>query len=180
MTARKAAVVLLATLALAACSASPASTGLTAPGIAVSSVTPAGGATGVDPAVPVTIAFSRPMMAGMELLVLVHEGSVTGPQVVSVATWSADRTQLTLVPSQILKAMTNYVVHLSPNLRGSDGMMVDFAALNQAVGGEAVSSTMMTGGLMGGGAGQGMMSGPGWQAGSGVWGFGMILTFKTR
>lgn len=180
MTARNATVVLLGTLALAACSASTAPAGLSATSVAVSSVTPAGGTTGVDPAAPVTIAFSRPMMAGMELLVLLHEGSVTGPQVVSAATWSADRMQLTLVPSQTLKAMTNYVVHLSPNLRGSDGMMVDFAARAQAVGGEAVPSTMMTGGMMGGGTGQGMMSGPGWQAGTGVWGFGMILTFTTR
>ncbi|CAN5909368.1 hypothetical protein BH11GEM1_BH11GEM1_09430 [soil metagenome] len=180
MTARKAAVVLLGTLALAACSSNTAPAGLSATGVAVSSVTPAGGTTGVDPAAPVTIAFSRPMMAGMDLLVLLHEGSVTGPQVVSAATWSADRMQLTLVPSQTLKSKTNYVLHLSPNLQGSDGMMVDFAGHAQAVGGEAVPSTMMTGGMMGGGTGQGMMSGPGWQAGSGMWGFGMSLTFTTR
>ena len=180
MTARKVAVVLLGTLSLAACSTSTAPADFPATGVAVSSVTPAGGSSGVDPAAPVTIAFSRPMMAGMELLMLLHEGSVSGPQVVSAATWSADRMQLTLVPTQALKSMTNYVVHFSPNLRGSDGMMVDFGAHAQAVGGQAVASTMMIGGMMGGGTGQGMMSGPGWQAGSGVWGFGMILTFTTR
>ena len=58
--------------------------------------------------------------------------------------------------------------------------MVNFAAHAQAVGGQAVPSTAMTGGMMGGGTGQGMMSGPGWQAGSGMWGFGMMLTFTTR
>jgi hypothetical protein len=180
MIAQKAAIVLLGALALAACSSSTAPAGLSATGVSVSSVTPAGGTTSVDPAAPVIITFDRPMMAGMELLALVHEGSVTGPQMVSAATWSADRMRLTLVPSQTLKSMTNYVLHLSPNLRGSDGMMVDFAAHAQAVGGEAVPSTMMTGGMMSGGTGQGMMSGPGWQAGSGMWGFGMTLTFTTR
>ena len=180
MTSRKAAVVLLGTFALAACSASTASTGLLATGVAVTSVTPAGGTTDVDPAAPVTITFNRPMMAGMELLVLLHEGSVGGAQVASAATWSTDRMQLTFVPSQTLKPMTNYVVHLSPNLQGSDGTMVNFAAHAQSVGGQAVPSTAMTGGMMGGGTGQGMMSGPGWQAGSGMWGFGMILTFTTR
>ena len=76
MTSRKAAVVLLGTFALAACSASTAPTGLLATGVAVSSVTPAGSTTDVDAAAPVTITFNRPMMAGMELLVLLHEGSV--------------------------------------------------------------------------------------------------------
>ena len=180
MTRRKAAVVLLGTLALAACSASTAPAALSTTGVAVSSVTPAGGTTDVDPAAPLTISFDRPMMARMELLVLVHEVSVTGPQVTGASTWSADRMQLTFVPSQTLKPKTNYVLHLSPNLQGSDGTMVNFAAHAEAMGGQAVPSTAMTGGMMSGGTGQGMMSGPGWQAGSGMWGFGMILTFTTR
>ena len=180
MTSRKAAVFLLGTFALAACSASPAPTGLLATDVAVSNITPASGTTDVDPAAPVTITFNRPMMAGMELLVLLHEGSVGGAQVASAATWSADRMQLTFIPSQTLKPRTDYVVHLSPNLQGSDGTMVNFAAHAQSVGGQAVPSTAMTGGMMGGGSGQGMMSGAGWQAGSGMWGFGMMFTFTTK
>ena len=46
--------------------------------------------------------------------------------------------QLTFVPSQTLKPKTNYVLHLSPNLQGSDGTMVNFAAHAEAMGGQAV------------------------------------------
>ncbi len=44
-------------------------------------IVPASASTGVDPTKPVTITFSYPMMTGMEMLVVLHEGTVTGPQV---------------------------------------------------------------------------------------------------
>ncbi len=180
MAARMSGLVLCGVLALSACSGSTSSTGLSPTDVAVSSVLPASGATGVDAATPVTLAFNRSMMTGMEMLVLLHEGSVTGPPVTGNATWSADRMQLVFVPAQALKSKMSYVLHLSPNLQGSNGASVDFAACAQAVGGQAVPSAAMTGGMMSGGMGQGMMSGPGWQAGSGMWGFGMSFTFTTR
>jgi hypothetical protein len=111
--------------------------------------------------------------------VLVHEGSVTGLAVAGTATWSVDRTVLTFAPSQTLKSNTTYVLHLSPNLKASSGQTINFASCAQLVGGEALPGGMMNGGMMGNG-GQGMMSGPGWQPGSGIWGYGMILTFTTR
>jgi hypothetical protein len=143
-------------------------------------VVPTGGAAGVDPAAPITIRFNHSMMSGMELLVLLHEGSVTGPAVAGASTWSADRTLLTFTPSQTLKSNTSYVLHLSPNIKASSGQTINFASCAQLVGGVAVPDGMMNGGMMGGNAGLGSMSGPGWRPGSGMWGYGMILTFTTR
>lgn len=180
MNPRTALVLLIALLALSGCNGSTAPPRAPLADVAVSSVVPTGGATGVDPATPITIGFNHSMMPGMELLVLLHEGSVTGPAVAGTATWSADRTLLTFTPSQTLKSNTSYVLHLSPNLKASSGQTINFASCAQLVGGQAVPGGMMNGGMMGGNAGQGMMSGPGWQAGSGVWGYGMILTFTTR
>ena len=144
----------------------------------VRTVIPASGATNVDPNAPITVSFNHGMMTAMERLVVLHEGSVTGPAVAGTATWSADRTTLTFTPATPLKSRTAYVLHLSPNLIDAKGDTVNFAACATAVGGRAVPSSGMmgSGGMMGGGNG---MMGSGWQPGSGTWGYGMTLTFTT-
>ncbi|HEY5545921.1 MAG TPA: Ig-like domain-containing protein [Gemmatimonadaceae bacterium] len=144
----------------------------------VLSVTPASNATGVSTSSPITITFSHPMTAGMELLVALHEGTIVGPPVPGSFSWSSDRTSLTFVPAENLRPGTTYVLHLSPNLQDDTGRGIDFAGCAQRVGGQSVSPGMMTGGMMGGGSGAGMM-GPGWQAGAGTWGYGMSFTFTT-
>lgn len=146
--------------------------------LVVRSVVPASGATNVDPNAPITVSFNYGMMTAMDRLVVLHEGSVTGPAVAGTATWSTDRTTLTFTPATRLKSRTTYVLHLSPNLIDVRGDTVNFAACATAVGGRAVSSSGMggSGGMMG--SGNGMM-GSGWQPGSGTWGYGMTLTFTT-
>jgi hypothetical protein len=144
----------------------------------VLSVTPASNATGVSTSSPITITFSHPMMVGMELLVTLHEGIILGTPVQGSLSWSSHRTTLTFVPAENLKSGTTYVLHLSPNLRDDTGQGIDFAGCAQRVGGQSVAPGMMTGGMMGGGNGTGMM-GPGWQAGAGTWGYGMTFTFTT-
>ena len=142
------------------------------------SVLPAAATTSVDPAKPITITFSMSMMSGMEMLVVVHEGSVTGPQVPVSSSWSTDRRVLTIAPSTMLKAMTTYAVHLSPSLQGTNGRMIDVTQCT-AIGCVHVSGGMMgsgTGGMMNGSWGAGMM-GAGWQASDGT--FGMLFTFTT-
>lgn len=180
MNARTTVVLLLAPLALSGCNGATAPPRTPLADVAVSSVLPRGGATGVDPAASITIGFNHSMMPGMELLVVLHEGTVTGPAVAGTATWSTDRTLLTFTPSRALKSGTTYILHLSPNLKASSGQTINFASCAQLVGGQAVPGGMMYGGMMGGNGGQGMMSGPGWQPGNGMWGYGMILTFTTR
>ncbi len=142
------------------------------------SVLPAAATTGVDPTKPIVVTFNMSMMSGMEMLVVVHEGSVTGPQVSGSASWSADRRVLTFTPATTLKAKTTYVVHLSPSLQGTNGKTIDLAQCTK-IGGQYVSGGMMgsaAAGMMNGSWGPGMM-GAGWKASDGT--FGMLFTFTT-
>lgn len=169
---------LLAALLVAACSATTDPGTRTAERAIVQSVVPAGGATGVDPTAPITVRFNHPMMQGMEMLVVLHEGSVTGPQVEGAAAWSTDRTQLTFTPTAPLKPSTTYVLHFSPNMKDASGNTLDWQRCAGAVGGTAANGGMFGGGMMGSGMGPGMM-GAGWQPTSGAWGYGMLVTFTT-
>lgn len=152
---------------------SACSSGAIAPATAdlpvVLGVTPAANATSVDPSSPITIAFNRPMMAGMEMLIMLHDGTAVGPQVPGNASWSSDRTVLTFVPARALRSKATYVLHLSPNLKDGLGRGIDFVACANRVGGRPPSGGMMGGGMMG----------SGWQPGTGTWGQGMTFTFTT-
>jgi hypothetical protein len=137
---------------------------------AVLNVAPANGTTNIDVSGSITVTFSRAMQPGMEMLVILHEGSVAGAVVAATASWSADRRTLTLTPTAPLEPKTTYVLHLAPTLRGADGVPLNHAAC-AALGGRTV-----TGGMIGGGMGPGMM-GSGWQPANGT--YGMIFTFTT-
>jgi hypothetical protein len=180
--------VVLATLAAAvfgaACSTgtAPASEPWAASDAVVRSVVPIGGATGVNPAEPITVVFNHSMMLGAEALIMLHRDSVTGPEVSGTASWSADRTQLTFTPAAPLAAHTTYVLHFSPNLEDAGGSVINWGRCAGPIGGQAVSPGAFHGGMMGGGPGGGMGpwgNGPGWQPGSGTWGYGMSITFTT-
>ncbi len=170
---------LAATLALGACTNSltdPVDPSAIRP--TVVAVSPASGTIGVDPTKPVAINFSHQMMTGMEMLVVLHEGTVTGPQVAGSSVWSSDRTVLTFTPSAALKAKTTYILHLSPSLQGANGQMINMTA-GGMMGGQFVTGGMMgsaAGGMMNGQWGPGMM-GAGWRASDGT--FGMFFTFTT-
>lgn len=168
---------LAATLALGACTNSPtgpANPSATRP--TVVAVSPANGTIAADPTKPVMVTFSYQMMTGMEMLVVLHEGTVTGPQVAGSSVWSSDRTVLTFTPSAALKARTTYSLHLSPNLQGANGQMINMTA-GGMMGGQFVTGGMMgSGGMMNGQWGPGM-TGAGWQASNGT--FGMFFTFTT-
>ena len=141
----------------------------------VLSVVPANTAMNVNPAGPITLSFNHGMMTGMELLVMLHEGTVTGPQVAGSATWSADRRTLTFTPAALLESKAAYVLHLSPNLKDVNGQSINFGWCAQYLGGQAPSSGWTMGGMMGNGG----MMGSGWEPGTGMWGYGMIFTFTT-
>ncbi len=165
-------------MALTACGSGdmggPTETAASAPSVA--SIQPANAATGVDPAAPIVLHFSHAMMNGMELLVVMHEGSLSGTVVATSAAWSADRMTLTMMPQAPLKRATTYVVHLSPSLEDMNGHMINLAP-GTMLGGQVVIGSMMGGGsMMNGQWGPGMM-GAGWQAANGT--FGMVFTFTT-
>ena len=171
--------VISSSLAFGACSStssSPTSPDVTTP--TALSVLPAASAAGVSATTPIIITFNMPMMSGMESLVVLHEGSVTGAQVTGAASWSADRRVLTITPATSLKAKMTYVMHLSPSLTGTNGRMIDLAQCTK-IGGQSVSANMMgagTAGMMNGAWGPGMMGGA-WQATDGT--FGMVFSFTT-
>lgn len=173
------AVLPFALLFVAACSrsdtsVSPAATAIEAPTLAA--IQPASAATGVAPNAPIMLRFSHAMMTGMEMFVILHEGSVTGAVVPATATWSADRTTLTLTPQAPLKGATKYLVHLSPSLQDAAGHQINLSP-GAMMGGQSVSGGMMGAtSMMNGQWGPGMM-GNGWQAANGT--YGMIFTFTT-
>lgn len=138
--------------------------------VTVQSVSPASGAV-VATTTAVTVTFSHAMMPGMESLVVLHEGSITGPVVSSSAAWSPDRRTLTITPAAGVKAATTYVLHLAPGLRSASGNYVDHGSCS-GMGGRSVSAGMMMGSR-----GMGGMMGAGWQAADGT--YGMIFTFTT-
>lgn len=159
--------------------ASPAAPRSPAGAAEVVSISPANAATGVDPARPLVVTFTRSMMNGMESLVILHEGSVSGSAVSGTFAWSTDRTTLTFTPTMALKRGTMYTLHLAPSLVSADGKPIDLAACTR-IGGQYATTTMMGAGvqqgMMGGAWGPGMM-GSGWRAADGT--YGMVFTFTT-
>ena len=170
----KAAVLTLATLTavLAACGTSS-----TAPAVRTSlvSVAPTGGSTAVSPSTAVTMTFNHAMMPGMQAYADLHAGSVTGPVVSCVATWSSDSTTLTLTPMTPLTHGTMYTLHVGGGMRDATGQMIDMTQFGPMMGGTWLDGGMMTGG--------GMMNashdemGPGWQGTNGM--YGMSFSFTT-
>jgi hypothetical protein len=143
---------------------------------AVLSVVPANGTEGVDPTQPIVIRFNRTMMSGTEMLVLLHERTVTGPVVPGRFDWSADRTTLTFFPAARLAARSVYVVHLAPDLRLGSGERLNHGSCTR-LGGRSVTGAMMgSGGMSGAGMGAGMM-GAGWSPVGGS--HGMMFQFVT-
>jgi hypothetical protein len=144
------------------------------PVAAVASVVPVAQATGVDPAAPIVIRFTHPMMAGVEQYVALHEGNTpAGPVVAGRWTWSTDRSTLTFTPAMPLKPNTRYAIHLGGGLRDSMNREVDHAACARQ-GGTTATPDMMSGTDMMSGGG---MMGSGWRHSSGT--YGMLFTFTT-
>lgn len=153
---------------------------------ALLSLSPVSGMTGVDPMKPIVLTFNMGMMTGTDMLVVVHEGSVTGAQIAGTSTWSSDRRTMTFTPTTALKPKTTYVVHLSPSMIGTNGKAIDLGSCAK-IGGQTVTGGMMgstgngmmgssSGGMVNGSWGPGMM-GAGWQATDGT--FGMVFSFTT-
>ena len=137
------------------------------------SVSPASGATGVDPSVPITIRFSGPMGAGMEHYLDVHQGGISGPIVPMTCTFSADRTTVTCTHDQPLQSGVTYTIHMGLGMMDGRGEPVDAESEGVALGGFPVRGQMMGG--MHGGQPMGMM-GQRWQDADGD--LGMAFTFQ--
>ena len=135
------------------------------------SVTPQGGATGVDPSAPVVVEFDHSLMAGMEAFVSLHQGTVSGPVVPGTWTMSADRMRMTFTPAAALQAGTDHTIHLGGGMMDGAGNPVGFEGHGSHMGGSWAGAGMMGGGMAG-------HMGHGWvhpTNGS----YGMVFTFTT-
>lgn len=170
----------LGTLFLAGCTSGAEPVGMSAERAAVTltEVSPANGAFGVDPAAPVVLRFSHPMMADMQGLVLLHEGAITGGPVDGVGTWSADRTTLTFLAAVPLRDRATYVLHVAPGMMDASGRRLDLARAMR-LGGMMTGTSPSAGAMMGGESMMtGVMMGGGSQMGAGP--VGVFFTFTTR
>jgi hypothetical protein len=169
-------VVPLAAIVLVAGATGCGDNNTTAPGTdtVLESVSPAAGATGVDPMGSIVVRFSGPMATGMEQYVDLHQGDVSGPIVPMTCTFSGDRTTLTCTHAQPLQPGTGYTIHLGSGMMDGSGHPVEVESHGMAMGGQPVTGQIMGG--MHGGQPMGMM-GQGWQDGDGH--LGMEFTFQT-
>ncbi len=110
--------------------------------VSLVSVEPASGAAEVDPGSPVVMRFSRPMMVGMDTLVVLHEGSASGPVVPMSIVWSADRTMLIGQPTVALRPLTAHTLHLAPGMMDAEAHRLD--RMN-----DSMMGGMAVGGMMG-------------------------------
>jgi hypothetical protein len=171
-TIRLAAVLGLAMVGAAACASDPAST---EPGAVLLTVSPAGGATGMEPAGPVVVTFGHPIHPHMVTYVALHEGDVRGPVVDGTWRLEAEGTWLVFTPTQPLQPVTAYTIHLGGGMTDTHGRHVDLETHGAHMGGHWASGSMMTGGMMGGGHDH---MNDGWNH-SGNGSYGMVFTFTT-
>ena len=175
--------VLTSCLTAAALAATACADGPTAPAVTarIVALVPTGGATSVEATAPIVITFSRPMPAGMEQYLALHEGGLDGPVVPMTCTWSGDRTTLTCTPQAPLAPATRYTLHLGGGMRDEMGGGLDYEQCMAQHDGQWATSAMMGHGPgpgMGGGMmGDSSMMGPGWRHANGS--YGMVFTFTT-
>ena len=134
------------------------------------SVSPSGGATGVAASSDVVLSFSRPMMAGMEQYLALHQDRITSPTMPMNCAWSADRMTLTCHPDQPLAPATRYAVHMGGGMMDAEGRGAGMGRYGMGRGGR-----WATGGMM---SGQTGMMGTGWACGNGS--YGMVFEFTTQ
>ena len=143
---------------------------------ALLSVQPAPGSVDVEVGASVVITFDHPMATGMESYAALHEGDVTGPEVMGTWVMSEDHRTMTFTPGRALKAFTAHVIHIGGGMMDDQGNLVDLGHHGLGMGGRWASDSMMTGGMMGGHGSQHM--GDGWRHptnGS----YGMVFIFTT-
>jgi len=160
---------LLVTIAAGGCSAQSMGP---EPEAQLAAVYPQGGSVDVSVDATITIAFTHPMMAGMQAYLALHEGDVTGPLVPGDWTWSQDRASSTFSPTAPLQPGTRYAIHVGGGLRTTMGQPVGFEMYGMQMGGEWATGYMMRGRM-----GPSMM-GTGWRSGDGR--YGMVFTFTTE
>jgi len=171
----RAAVVAVAVITVSACSDNA-----TAPAAdietALLDIVPPGGATNVDPNAPVVVQFDHPIGPGMAEYAEVREGDSDGPLVEGTWVLSTDRTALAFTPTQPLKPLTTYVIHLGGGMLDQHGEHLNFERHGFDYGGEWCTEQQMGMGPMGP-MGTQHQHGADWRHPNGT--YGMFFTFTT-
>lgn len=157
-----------AALLLVGCGADPTAPSGLDISSSVVSIQSASGRSSVAPTGPFTVTFDHPMVHGETMKVVLREGGREGSIIAASASWSQDRTALTVTPGAALKSRTQYTVELQcPEMSGQNGASHD---AHHGGGG---------GGMMGGGQ-SGMHGAGGMMGGQGMMGaHGMTFSFTT-
>lgn len=134
------------------------------------SVSPRGGETGVAPTADLVLGFNRPMMAGMEQYLALHQGGITGATMAMTCGWSSDQTMLTCRPNQQLSPGSRFTIHVGGGMMASDGQSMGMGRYGPIMGGQWATRGMM--------GDQSSMMGAGWQCCGGT--YGMVFEFTTR
>jgi len=140
----------------------------------LSAVSPAGGATSVDPSASIVLTFSAPMAAGMENYMDVHQGTTAGAVMAMTCTWSANATTLTCTHAAPFASGGTFTIHVGAGMMDADSMPINMNAMISQMGGVWLQSGMM-GGMHAGQPTSGM--GTGWRGANGS--YGMMFTFTT-
>lgn len=169
-----------AALPIASCAGSDLPTAPSAPapslagGVALTTVFPQGGTTGVPVATDLRIGFGGPMAPGMEQYVDLHHGGVADVPIPMPCTWSGDRTTLVCHPTDPLHAGTRYTLHVGGGLRDANGHPIGLGTHGPMAGGQWVDGSAMSA-FHGGAMAWGMM-GAGWRHADGSYGLGFSFT----
>lgn len=146
------------------------------PETALLSVTPEGGAQNVGvSSTTIEVTFNHAMHDHATDYMAVHEGDVTGPEVMGSWMMEENATVMRFVLDAGLKEGTRYSVHIGGGLEDAEGHGVDLEAHGMSMGGMWAAESMMTGGMMGG---QHPHMGTGWRhPENGT--YGMVFSFTT-
>jgi len=139
------------------------------------SVSPRGGATGVETTASLVLRFGVGMQLGMEAYVDLHEGGLDGPTVPLSCAWTRDGTALTCSSLEPLRSRTAYWIHLGGGLVTAGGHRLDLGFYGPMYGGQWLSGPMLGGSHAG--HAWGTMA-PRWRHGAGS--YGMAFGFTTR
>lgn len=147
--------------------------------VALVSVSPRGGTTGVDMDSHVTVEFDHPMQDGMEQYCALHTGGLDGTEVPGHWEWSENHHRLTFTPDQPFEHAHEYTLHVGGGMQDEHGHDMDLEQHGHGMGGEWVEEHMLGGGggHMGGHMGGHDHQGDGWQHENGM--YGMTYSFTT-
>lgn len=134
------------------------------------SISPLGGAENVPANPDIMLTFNRPIMAGMEQYLVLHQGGLSGTDVSIACSWSDGQRTMFCRPDLPLAPGTRHTVHVGGGMMDAAGRHVGMGRYGGGMGGQWASGSMM--------GGQSSCRGTDWMHENGS--YGMAFEFTTR